>query len=357
MPIVQITDRRDSRYVYTVDTDAQPLGKGGMGIVYPGKRLDTSNNTVVDIAIKFIYDDQPQSVIDRARREASVQLKNDNLVEMLGFVEVLQPGPNGNVVHYHVVSELLSGVMLLDLLRGKTTDAHGVEVPYARELYKLYETDRAAFAVHVTKRILSGVMALHAAGYIHRDLDPSNIMVTSDGKLKIIDFGIAKKVDAIAAGADDHLTSVGQFIGKPAYASPELISGDLANQNSTSDLYAVGIILYVLFVGSLPFTGKMSEIMNMQLTQDVPVKNISNGKLRKIVAKATKKDQAKRYQSAAEFIVDLERAAAAPGTTTTGGGAGMVRPRKNNDNLIMAIVLAVSIIAGLLIGFFIMTAL
>lgn len=355
MPLVQITDRQNTRYVYTVDTDVAPLGKGGMGIVYPGKCLDTANNTTRDIAIKFLYDGQPQSVIDRARREANVQLKNDNLVEMLGFVEVMQPGPNGNVIHYHVVSELLSGVMLLDLLRGRTTDAHGIEVPYARELLNLYNSDRVAFSVHVTKRILSGVMALHAAGYIHRDLDPSNIMVTRDGKLKIIDFGIAKKIDSIQA-ADDHLTSVGQFIGKAAYASPELISGDLANQNFTSDLYAVGIILYVLFVGKLPFTGKMSEIMNMQLTQPVPVKNISNSNLRKIVAKATKKDQSRRYQSAAEFIVDLEHVKGGSTQLTTGGHAGMVRPR-DNDKIIMTIVLTASVVVGLLAGFFIMTLL
>ena len=327
-----------------------------MGIVYPGKRLDTSNNTVLDIAIKFLYDDQPQSVIDRARREANVQLKNDNLVVMLGFVEVLQPGPNGYVMHYHVVSELLSGVMLLDLLRGRTTDAHGVEVPYARKLYDLYSTDRVAFAVHVTKRILSGVMALHGAGYIHRDLDPSNIMVTRDGKLKIIDFGIAKKVDTMQA-ADDHLTSVGQFIGKAAYASPELISGDLANQNCTSDLYAVGIILYVLVVGKLPFTGKMSDIMNMQLTQPVPVKNVGNGKLRKIIAKATQKDQRKRYQSAAEFIVDLEHAAGGPSSLTTGGHPGIPKKPGGNDNVVMAIVLAAAIVLGLAAGYFIMEVL
>lgn len=356
MPLVQITDRLNSRYVYTVDTDVVPLGKGGMGIVYPGKRLDTISKTSIDIAIKFLYDDQPQSVIDRARREANVQLKNDNLVEMLGFVEVMQPGPNGNVMHYHVVSELLSGVMLLDLLRGRTTDAHGVEVPYARELYNLYTSDRVAFAVHVTKRILSGVMALHAAGYIHRDLDPSNIMVTRDGKLKIIDFGIAKKIDSIQA-ADDHLTSVGQFVGKAAYASPELISGDLANQNFTSDLYAVGIILYVLVVGKLPFTGKMSEIMNMQLTQPVPVKNVGNSKLRKIVAKATQKDQRKRYQSAAEFIVDLEHATGGPSPLTTGGHPGIAKPNNNNDNVVMAIVLAAAVVLGLAAGYFIMSAL
>lgn len=353
MPIVQITDRQNTRYVYTVDTDVQPLGKGGMGIVYPGKRLDTSNNTVLDIAIKFLYEDQPQSVIDRARREANVQLKNDNLVEMLGFVEVLQPGPTGNVMHYHVVSELLSGVMLLDLLRGRTTDAHGEEVPYARELYNLYNSDRTAFAIHVAKRVLSGVMALHGAGYIHRDLDPSNIMVTRDGKLKIIDFGIAKKVDSMQT-SDDHLTSVGQFVGKAAYASPELITGDLANQNYTSDLYAIGIIIYVLSVGKLPFTGKMSEIMNMQLTQDVPVKNVANAKLRKIVAKATKKDQAKRYRSAAEMIVDLEHVTGTNSPLTTGNHPGLPKPKPDVSGAVTAIIVGVSVLAGLALGYLMM---
>lgn len=307
MSVIQISDRNDTdrRFIYTVDLSSKPLGSGGMGKVYRGESLDSYNNIVRPVAIKFLYDNQPDGVIDRARREASIRLRNENLVEMIDFVEVEQPVPHGTILRYHVVSELLQGVMLLDLLQGKTKDAEGNEVEYARELYNLYRINPEAFALIVVKNVLNGLLALHNAGYIHRDLDPSNIMVTSDRKIKIIDYGIAKRVDTLSFN-DRQLTSVGQFMGKAAYAAPELIAGDLQNQNQTTDLYAVGIILYVLIVGELPFSGTLADIMNQQLNQVVPVKNVPNKSLRKVISKATQKKKEKRYQSAASFIAALE---------------------------------------------------
>lgn len=348
MSIIQISDYKDTekRYTYNVDLDSKPLGAGGMGKVYRGERVDNETNQTTEVAIKFIFDNQPDSVIDRARREASIRLRNDNLVEMIDFVEVEQTVPHGKILRYHVVSELLRGVMLLDLLQGKTTDAEGREVPYAVELLNLYRTDRDAFATKVITNILNGVLALHNAGYIHRDLDPSNVMVTSDGKIKIIDFGIAKQMSKLT-NTDIQLTSVGQFMGKAAYAAPELISGDLQNQNQTTDLYAIGIMLYVLIVGELPFSGKLAEIMNMQLNKPIPVKNISNKKLRKIVTKATEKDQGKRYHSAARFISELEGLSDKPIANSS--------TRSFNLNGMQAIIWAIVIIAGLAIGLLVAT--
>ena len=87
-----------------------------------------------------------------------------------------------------------------------------------------------AFALLVIKNILSGIMALHDKGYIHRDLDPSNIMITSDRKIKIIDYGIAKQLSTLTT-QDQQLTTAGQFMGKATYASPELVVGDVVHQN------------------------------------------------------------------------------------------------------------------------------
>ena len=356
MSVIQISDRKDTdkRFVYRVDLDAKPLGSGGMGKVFRGECYDNATKHVRDVAVKFLFDNQPDGVIDRARREASIRLRNDNLVEMIDFVEVEQQVPHGTILRYHVVSELLQGVMLLDLLQGKTTDAEGHAVPYARELYNLYKSNPDAFALKIVKNVLNGLLALHNAGYIHRDLDPSNIMITADRKIKIIDFGIAKRVDTLSHN-DRQLTSVGQFMGKAAYAAPELISGDLQNQNQTTDLYAVGIILYVLIVGELPFTGKLADIMNMQLTQPIPVKNISNKKIRKIISKATQKGQEKRYQSAASFIVDLEDADTgrtvspkpSPSVASVGGGG--------SNKAAQIAIWAAAIIGGLAVGFFVAT--
>lgn len=342
MSIIQISDRNDKnkRFIYSVDLSQKPLGSGGMGKVYRGECIDNEQHTSRPVAVKFIYDNQPDGVIDRARREASIKLRNDNLVEMMDFVEVEQQVPHGTILRYHVVSELLQGVMLLDLLQGRTKDAEGNEVAYARDLYNMYKTHPSEFAQLIVKNILNGLLALHNAGYIHRDLDPSNIMITSDRKIKIIDFGIAKRVESLSNN-DRQLTSVGQFMGKAAYAAPELISGDLSNQNQTTDLYAVGIILYVLIVGELPFTGTLADIMNQQLNQPVPVKNVSDKEMKKVITKATQKQQGKRYKSAASFIADLESRNAPSATTESQG------------NYLKILIWGIAIIVGLVIGYLI----
>lgn len=292
---------------YEVDTEEKPLGIGGMGQVYKGCRIQDATGVRMDVAIKFLFDDLSTHIIERARREASVQIHNENLVAMYGFIQIdeeISPG----VTHprYHVVSELLHGVMLYDLLKGKTTDHNGIEIPFAQELYRQYTNDRYEFSIFLIKNILSGIMALHDKGYIHRDLDPSNIMITSDKKVKIIDFGIAKQLSTLNT-QDQQLTTNGQFMGKAAYAAPELVVGDVAHQNETTDIYAVGIMFFQFIVGHLPFDGPTHEVLEMQLHKKMPLKLVDQKQIRKIIAKATAKKQMERYQSASEFRVAVEQ--------------------------------------------------
>lgn len=214
--------------------------------------------------------------------------------------------PNGVVsVRYHVVSELLCGVSLSDLLQGVLTDQFGNDIPYARTLYQQYTTDPERFAVTVIKKVLSGILTLHDAGYIHRDIDPTNIMITREGKIKLIDFGIAKKVDGLKTH-DRNLTTAGQFMGKPQYAAPELIIGDLKNQNKPTDIYALGVLLFQLITGHLPFEGPSNVVLNCHLHDKMPLKQIKDSGLRKIVERATMKDCTKRFQTAAEFRAALD---------------------------------------------------
>lgn len=253
-----------------------------------------------------------------------MQISNENLVEMFGFIETETTDAGGSVhKRYHVASELLDGVMLHDLMHDKTTNADGEPIAFAEELLRQYKNDRTRFAVTITRSLLSGIMALHDAGYIHRDIDPSNVMVTADGKIKLIDFGICKKLDTLDT-TDRHLTTAGQFMGKAAYAAPELVVGDVAHQNETTDLYAVGIMFYELLTGSVPFDGPTHEVLARQLKEAVPVKNLSDKFARKIVQKATAKKQTDRYASAAEFRVAVEQLSrnsvagqTNPGTTVT----------------------------------------
>lgn len=297
---------KNEHYHYVVDPHSRPLGSGGMGQVLRGQKVNEDTGTSTEVAIKFLYDDLPLNVIDRARKEASIQINNDNLVEMREFLVITEEINGTPVKRYHVVSELLRGVRLLDLLKGENTDFEGNEVAFATELSQRYHDDRESTAVFIIKNILSGIMALHDYGYIHRDIDPSNIMVTSEKKIKIIDYGLVKKIDSVKESQDAQLTYAGQFVGKVAYAAPELVAGDIEHQNVTTDFYAIGILLYRLIVGSLPFDGTKAEVMRMQLQESLPLEKVSNPQIREIIRKATEKKQEDRYQSASEFRVALE---------------------------------------------------
>lgn len=317
---IQGAEEKRAGIHYEVNIDEKPLGVGGMGQVYKGVRVDERRGDRMEVAIKFLFDDLPENIIDRARREAAVRIHNENLVEMFGFIHIDEEiAPGKFHPRYHVVSELLHGVMLHDLLNGKCTDYKGEEIAFAKELYEQYRNDRNGFTVFIIKNILSGIMAMHDNGYIHRDLDPSNVMITSNGKVKIIDYGITKKLTALST-TDKQLTTAGHFMGKAAFAAPELVVGDILHQNQTTDIYAIGIMLFQFITEQLPFDGSTHEVLDMQLHNKMPLEKIQNKQLRRIIAKATAKKQQDRYQSAAEFRVAIEQFGAA---LQNGGDAGL----------------------------------
>ena len=356
MPLIYIQgeEEKQRRIHYEVDPSLPSLGEGGMGQVLKGVQVNEANGVRRDVAIKFLFEDLPAHAIERARREASIQISNENLVEMFGFIEVVEnPESARPIKRFHVVSELLQGVMLFDLLNGKTTDKNGQEVPFAQELYQKYQSDRFGFAVFIVKNVLSGLMALHDKGYIHRDLDPSNIMITTDRKVKIIDFGIAKRLDNLNT-QDQQLTSTGQFIGKAAYAAPELVLGDVHNQDKTTDIYAVGIMLFQFITGTLPFEGTMAELIKKQLNEKIPLKLIPYKAVRNIVAKATAKKQADRYQSAAEMRVDLEhlsKADAVPTATSAGQVVASLADVKSGKGKMIGIAAGAVVVLGIIVAF------
>lgn len=302
---LQGAQEKASGIYFEVDSTSTPIGEGGMGKVYKGTSVDTKSGVKREVAIKFLFMDLPEQAVERARREASIRLRNDNLVEMLGFIETDEERDGKTVKHYHVVSELLDGVSLADILQGKCTNPGGKEIPYARQLMNDFQKAPDHFAKTVIKATLSGLMALHDAGYIHRDIDPSNIFITADGHIKLIDFGISKQMKNLTTN-DKALTVAGAFMGKPEYASPELALGDLKHQNHTTDIYAVGVLLYQCITGNVPFEGTRFDVLDKQVREKLPLKDIANKELKRIITKATEKRQELRYQTAAEMRVDLE---------------------------------------------------
>lgn len=294
---------------YEYDRDSAPLGEGGMGVIYQGYRVDNYGYRM-PVAIKSIHDKiagDPQ-LIERAMREASIQIDNDNLLRMYGFIQnaELDPRMNTTVYRYYMVMEHLVGVSLDKVLNGVTTSNTGIYIPLAQELNIYFQRkDYVPAITRLMKGILSGLMALHENGYIHRDIDPSNVMITIDNKIKLIDYGVCKSFSNNPTNTQQ-LTQPGSFLGKVNYASPELALGDMNNQNRTTDIYEVGILLYQLVVGHLPFSGTNQDVLSKQISVPVPVKDINNKGIRRIVEKATQKKQELRYATAAEMIVDIE---------------------------------------------------
>ncbi len=290
---------------FEFDTDADILGEGGMGRVYLGKRVD-KNGGVTRVAIKAMFEGLPEQVIERACREASIRIYNDSLVKMYGFIETKDKNEFGTeVVHYHVISEYLEGISLEDLVVGNLSGKDGEINPIIAKFYKEYIADRPSKATEIIKSILSGVMALHDSGYIHRDIDPSNIMVTTDGKVKLIDFGVAKQMVKLST-ADKGLTSSGQFLGKAGYASPELVLGDVRHQNFSTDVYAIGILYFYLLTGHLPFGGNSYDMMDAQLHKKLPLKEIKSSQICNVIKKATEKKQSDRYTTSSQMRADID---------------------------------------------------
>lgn len=308
MKILQGDAERRLGIYYEYDPYSRPLGEGGMGIVFKGFRVNAASKVRQVVAIKAMKVGLPQIVYEKAEREANIRLRNDNLVEMMGFIVTSEQEVGGRIAnHYYVVSEFINGVVLSDLLKGNFKDRDGIEIPFAKKIYLEYVADRETVAVRIIKRVLAGIMALHDKGYIHRDIDPSNIMITKEGSLKIIDFGIAKNVRGLTAH-DRLMTAAGEFVGKVEYASPELIIGAVNDQDFSTDIYEVGILFYQLLVGKLPFEGPRYDIMKAQQNKNVPVGNIPFRKYRPIVKKATQKKQADRYQSCSEIRFAIDNA-------------------------------------------------
>ena len=315
MPILRLqgTQEQAKGIYYEVDSDSKPIGKGGMGMVCRGRQVNEKTGATREVAIKFLYDDLNVKTVEKARREAAIQLHNDNLVEMLGFFEIENRDILGySHKSYHVVSELLHGVSLSDVMKGKTTDFEGCEVTFAKEKQREYESNPLEFARCIVHQVLLGLIALHNAGYIHRDIDPSNIMLTSDRKVKLIDFGIAKKIDDLTQTDASH-TQEGKMTGKVEYASPELVEGRIKEQDQRSDIYAMGMLLYTCIVGHPPFSLEqpygldLADVLEKQVHTNVPMRQIHNKEMRNIIRKATQKKRERRYQSTAEMMVALEQ--------------------------------------------------
>ncbi|MHC4063148.1 MAG: serine/threonine protein kinase [Planctomycetota bacterium] len=203
-----------------------------------------------------------------------------------------------------------------------TADFNGVSTPFfamelieGSSLCRFVEDNQPAIAerLELVAKICDAVHHAHQRGIIHRDLKPSNIMVDSAGQPKVLDFGVARATDSDLKTTTAQ-TSAGSLVGTLSYMSPEQVRGDPRALDTRCDIYALGIILYRLITGGLPFDVErlsIPEAIRVISDEDVPhlsaIDRVFRGDLETILRKALEKDPQRRYQAASELAADLRR--------------------------------------------------
>ena len=255
------------------------LGRGAMGVVYRAE--DPALGRAV--AIKTITLTGTEE--ERSHFEARF-LQEARAAGGIGhpaIITIYDVGREGDVAF--MAMELLDGRELRDLIRG------GSLAP--------------SEAVEIAARVAEALAAAHERGIVHRDVKPGNIMVLSDGRVKIMDFGIARLRDP------DVKTATGMLLGSPRYMSPEQVSGEPFDHRA--DIFSLGVVLYEMLTGVTPFSGEditqlMYQVVNGAVVPPSHVNRTLPPVLDYILARALKKKPGERYGSAAEFAADLREA-------------------------------------------------
>jgi eukaryotic-like serine/threonine-protein kinase len=268
------------------------LGAGGMAEVYEGRDRLLARRVAIKVPLSQHAHDPDFAHRFRREAQAAASLSHP------GVVAVYDTGSE-NGTHF-IVMEYVDGRTLKDVIRA--------EAP-------LYP-DRAA---EITADVCSALAAAHARGMVHRDVKPANIMLMPDGRVKLMDLGIAR------VAASETLTQTAAMLGTAQYLSPEQAQGQEVDYRS--DLYALGCCLYEMLAGTVPFRGATPvAIAYRQVREDPAPPRLLNPdippSLEAVCLKAMAKRPEDRYQTAAEFRADLERVRAGQRVAAGPAGAG-----------------------------------
>ncbi|MGA7931553.1 MAG: serine/threonine-protein kinase [Candidatus Sulfotelmatobacter sp.] len=262
------------------------LGEGGMGAVYEAEQ-DQPRRTVALKVIKTAW------ASHELLRRFELEFQTLGRLHHPGIAQIYEAGTDET-------SFGSQPFFAMEIIHGKPL------IEYA-EAQHLKTRQRLALTI----QICEAVEHAHQRGIIHRDLKPSNILVDDSGQPKILDFGLARVTDG-----DVHATrqtGMGQLLGTLAYMSPEQVTADPLALDTRSDVYALGVILYELLAGKLPYevSRHLYEVVKtIQQVDPIPLSSINReyrGDIETIVAKALEKDKTRRYGSAAELAADIRR--------------------------------------------------
>src|SRR5215472_8643548 len=288
------------------------LGRGAMGVVYRAKDPTIGRTVALKTMRLDVHGLDAQEMVRRFQNEARAA----GVLNHPNIVTIYDAGEEDGI--FYIAMEFIEGTTLHELLAEK----------------RVLPTDEV---VQISRQICRGLDYAHSNGIVHRDVKPANIMLTPNGTVKIMDFGIAK--------SGGQVTNTGQVLGTPNYMAPEQVKG--RPLDGRSDLFSLGVILYEMLTGEKPFVGQNVTTIIYKIVNETPITprdldvTVHPG-LSAIVTKALAKAPDDRYQSGAELIRDLENYKQA-GTGRTGSTGAFVPAAAQPEK---TVVLPVRVVGG-----------
>jgi len=314
------------------------IGAGGMGEVYRGRDAALNRDVAIKVLPAALAGDSER--LARFKREAQVlaSLSHSNIAHVYGFEAATLP--DGSTAHF-LAMELVEGEDLAERLK--------------RGAIPLDE------AVSLARQIAEGLEEAHEHGIIHRDLKPANVKVTTEGKAKVLDFGLAKALEgnpSSGAGSElshsptmsRHMTEAGMIMGTAAYMSPEQARGKTVDRRA--DIWAFGVVLFEMLSGSRLFAGEtVSDVLAAVLTREPDWSLLPAGtppSLRHLLTRCLAKDPKQRFHSIADVRLGLDDLAVRPDAASSQPVSAVSGPAAGTRREMLAwSLLALSLLSGL----------
>ncbi len=278
------------------------LGRGGMGIVYQAYDKQLKDQVAIKLLSPLLSTDI--DALERLTREVSLarRVTHPNVIRIHDIAEV-------NGLHY-VSMEYFGGTNLKEHLKRSGP----------LSLLNAYQ---------ILSQMFDGLEAAHSQGVVHRDLKAQNVMISPSGQIKIIDFGLARSVHL------EGMTATGLIMGTPEYMAPEQVAGKHVDERA--DIYALGVIMFEMLTGRVPFKGDSAIAVGFQHLKDLPPSPRSINpqipeEVERIILKALEKDPIQRYRNVDDLRKDFESALPrfAAGATATAGSAAILPSHQKN---------------------------
>ena len=248
----------------------EKLGAGGMGIIFKAKDLKLDRI----VALKFL--------------PASYSLDEDIKKRFVHEAKAVSKLQHNNICTVHEINETQDGQLFIcmDYYEGET-----LKDKLKKGKLELKE------ALDITLQICEGLKKAHEKNIVHRDIKPANILITKDGIVKILDFGLAK------VRGQSQITKYESTIGTTAYMSPEQAKGEDVDQRS--DIWSLGVVFYEMISGNLPFKGEYDQAIIYSILNRVPEELEAPKKIKSFIIKSLQKKTINRYQSIDEILVEF----------------------------------------------------